>query len=147
MKKDLAKLAKSMGLEPGKDAEDPQVQSAIDMARKQIQFATSLITMHTMLVLVRNPATRNEASAERKWMKDVYASTVDPAQSIVCYDKLITEAREILGIAADEEGVSKGGPSESAEPAADGGHEPGKAPKRKAKETPRLGRAAKRTKR
>ena len=132
-----------MGLEPGKDADDSQVKSAVDMARKQMKFVASLITMHTMLVLVRNPATRNEATEERKWLKDVYATTVDPAQSVVCYDKLITEARESLGIAVGEEGVSVGGPGESAEPAADN------ALKRKARpasEALRQGRGGKRTK-
>ena len=114
-----------MGLEPGNDAEDSQVKSALGMARKPMKSVTSLITMHTMLVLVRNPATRNEAAEERKWLENVYTSTVDPAQSILCYESLLTEAREILGIAVGEEGVSGGGPGESAEPAADG------APKRK----------------
>ena len=143
VEKHIAKLEKSMGLEPGKDAEDSQVKSAVDAARKEVKFVISLITMHTMLVLVRNPATRNEAAEERKWLASVYASTVDPAQSIVCYEKLLTEAREILGIAVREEGVSEGGPGESAEPAADG------APKRKARaasEALRQGRGAKRPK-
>ena len=132
-----------LGLEPGQDAEDSEVKSAVDMARKHTNYVTSLITMHTMLVLVRNPATRNEAAEERKWLNDVYATTVDPAQSIVCYDKLLTEAREILGIAVGEEGVSGGGPGESAEPAADN------ALKRKARpasEALRQGRGGKRTK-
>ena len=119
------------------------MKGAIDVARKEIKCVISLITMHTMLVLVRNPASRNEAAEERKWLANVYTSTVDPAQEILCYDSLLTEAREILGIAVREDGVSGGGPGESAEPAASG------APKKKARpasEALRQGRAAKRAK-
>eukprot|EP00974_Lingulodinium_polyedra_P006557 624157-Lingulodinium_polyedra.AAC.1 len=55
---------------------DEEVASALRAARGAVQDVVNIIAIQTMLVLVRNPASRNSSSEERKWLEESFACGV-----------------------------------------------------------------------